>query len=192
MTIIVPIHLQDAAELLSEEGFKVSNTWYHGTSSGLISAIMEDGLKPSGDQDSISKSADAMKTLGVDYQGAPEPLFLTQSKALAYFWAQKKCTQRNQLFTAQEEPEVISIELEDEFLSAIKPDVGAMMKLISASDDYLDFLGEIYTQCGQKSPIEALRADPMSVDRAVYVKQLGLAYSKQGIVSDCLTVLAKS
>ena len=191
MTIVVPTHLQDAAELLCEDGFKASNTWYHGTSSGLISAIMKGGLKPSGDQETNDKSSDAMKTLGVDYQGAPEPLFLTQSKTLAYFWALKKSNQRNQLFTAQEEPEVISIELEDEFLVAIKPDVGAMMKLMSGTDDYLDFLDTLYAQCNKTSPIATLRADPMAVDRSVYVKQLGLAYSKQGIVSDCLTVLAK-
>ena len=45
-----PIFLQDAKDLLTQQGFFTSNTWYHGTSSALIDSIKEQGLKRSGDQ----------------------------------------------------------------------------------------------------------------------------------------------
>ena len=38
-----PIHLKDAKDLLSEQGFATSNVWYHGTSSALVQTINEQG-----------------------------------------------------------------------------------------------------------------------------------------------------
>ena len=50
LNMTTPIFFQDAKDLLTKQGFAVSNTWYHGTSSALIDSIKEHGLKRSGDQ----------------------------------------------------------------------------------------------------------------------------------------------
>lgn len=189
MTNPTPAYLQDSADLLSETGFKTSNQWYHGTASGLVNSIMESGLIPSGDLESIEKTLSAMKNIGVDYQGAPEPLYLTQSKELAYYWAQKKAEKRTKLFGEEESPVVIEITLEDEFLAAIKPDVGATT-LLMAGDEYFNALEAIYTANNQSSKIEELKANPTGADRMDYLNLLGLAYSNQGIVKDCLKILS--
>ena len=36
----IPSHLQDAKDLLTQDGFATSNIWYHGTSSALLTSIL--------------------------------------------------------------------------------------------------------------------------------------------------------
>jgi RNA:NAD 2'-phosphotransferase (TPT1/KptA family) len=86
-----PILFQDAKDLLTKQGFVTSNTWYHGTSSALIDSIKEHGLKRSGDQVIKAAAKKVMATIGNHYIQSVEPVFLTQSKQLAYYWAQQAC-----------------------------------------------------------------------------------------------------
>ncbi|MGR5456567.1 hypothetical protein ACPV5N_22030, partial [Vibrio alfacsensis] len=85
----VPSYLQDAKELLSQDGFATSDVWYHGTSSALLSSIQGQGLKRSGDKALNQAAKKTMATIGNNYTESVAPVFLTQSKELAYYWAQQ-------------------------------------------------------------------------------------------------------
>ena len=128
-----PLHLQDAATLLTPKGFQVSNVWYHGTASGLVPSILEEGLLASGDKESNQKTKKAMTTIGGSYKENKDPIFLTQSRELAYYWAQLTCQSRNQLFGTSEKPEVLAICLPSDVNENVKTDVGVAAMIISAS-----------------------------------------------------------
>ena len=85
----VPTQFQDAKDLLTEDGFAVNDVWYHGTSSALWSSIKENGINRSGDRDLNKKAKNTMATIGNSYTETIQPVFLTQSKELAYLWAEK-------------------------------------------------------------------------------------------------------
>lgn len=178
MTIsVTPIHFQDDAQLLTQAGFKTSNTWYHGTSSGLVASILNKGLLPSGDKESIQRTKKAMITIGDSFKENKDPIFLTQSKELAYFWATKCAQSRGQLFSTTEEPAVLSITLTDDLNSNVKTDVGAAALLMGSAEEYLEVINQVYTAKGLATP----EVDPVTADRMDYLNLLGMAYSKQSI-----------
>ena len=85
----IPSYLQDAKDLLTKDGFATSDVWYHGTSSALIGSINGSGLRRSGDKVMNQAAKNTMATIGNSYTEQREPVFLTQSKELAHYWAQQ-------------------------------------------------------------------------------------------------------
>jgi RNA:NAD 2'-phosphotransferase (TPT1/KptA family) len=69
----IPALFQDAKNLLTEQGFTTSNTWYHGTSSALVDSIKNQGLIRSGDSVLKDAAKKTMATIGNIYTESIEP-----------------------------------------------------------------------------------------------------------------------
>ncbi|WP_114417758.1 hypothetical protein [Marinospirillum perlucidum] len=168
-----PAFLKDCQEVLSQQGFTTSNTWYHGTSSALLSSIQEKGLVGSGDQAIREATRKTMQTIGNSYTETTEPVFLTPSKELAYYWAEQTVRNRSLRIQGEEEPLVLAINLPDALNQAVKPDVGAAsLLLLQEGENYLAYLAGCYQENGLEPPLVDLR----KADRMDYLTQLGLAY----------------
>ncbi len=181
----IPNSLQDAKDLLTKEGFKAGSTWYHGTSSALITSIKEFGLKRSGDEALKQSTKKIMATIGNSYTETIEPVFLTQSKELAYYWATQTVNKRTAHTGAEESPVVVAINLPEQINNSVKPDVGAASLLLVEGNDYLDYLGSIYNELGLKAPT----IDPAKSDRLDYLYKLGMAYINADIDAKYLDLL---
>ena len=182
-----PDYLQDAKSLLSDNGFATSNVWYHGTSSALLTSIREKGLNRSGDRDSNKKVVDTMKTIGGSYQESVQPVFLTQSKELAYIWAAKTVHKRSVRFEGEEMPIVLEITLNDDLNAKVKTDVGAASMIMIGHDDYVDQLTTVYTNNGFDFPA----IDPVTADRMDYLNKLGMAYIDTNIPAECVALVSE-
>lgn len=181
----VPDHLQDAKDLLTDQGFTTSNTWYHGTSSALLESIKEQGLRRSGDKALKQTAKKTMATIGNSYTESIEPVFLTQSKELAYYWAEQTLRERSVRFEGEEHTVVLAVKLPEELLSKVKPDTGAAGLLMVGGSSYLADLAEIYKANGQSLP----EVDPIKADRMDYLNILGMAYINKNIDAQYLEVL---
>ena len=183
----IPAYLKDSAQILTQAGFATSQTWYHGTASGLLGSIRQLGLKQSGDSESNVKAKNTMVTIGGSHKENKDPVFLTQSKELAYYWAKQTCQSRNKYFAKDEEPVVLAINLPSKLHESIQPDVGAAAILLAGQDDYLDALNKIY----QDNSLQAPQVNPATADRMDYLKVLGMAYSKQNIAAEHIEVVSQ-
>lgn len=181
----IPNSLRDAKDLLTSEGFKVGSTWYHGTSSELVASILEHGLKRSGDKELKKTAKKIMATIGNSYTETIEPVFLTQSKELAYYWATQSVNERTAHTGGEETPTVLAIDLPEEIETKIKPDVGAASLLLVEGNDFLDHLAKIYQSQGLKAPV----MDPSKSDRLDYLNKLGMAYINADIESKYLAIV---
>lgn len=182
----VPAHLQDIKELLSESGIATCDTWYHGTSSALLDSIKKHGLRRSGDKALKKATKSTMKTIGGTYNETVEPVFLTQSKELAYYWAEQTVRDRSVRFDGEEEAVVLAISLPEELLTKVKPDTGAAsLIIVIGGSSYLKDLGEIYKANGHTLP----EIDPIKANRMDYLNKLGMAYIDQDIEAQYLKVL---
>ena len=168
----VPQNLQDAKDILTSDGFAVGNTWYHGTSSELLASIKQQGLKRSGDKALKQTAKKIMATIGNQYTETTEPVFLTQSKQLAYYWAQQKVHERSVHCGSEASPVVLAVSLPEELKNAVKPDVGAASLLLAEDSDFLQYVAHIYQEMGLVAP----DMDPMRSDRLEYLNKLGMAY----------------
>jgi hypothetical protein len=168
----IPNSLQDAKDLLTKEGFKVGSTWYHGTSSALVVSIKEHGLKRSGDKALKQTAKQIMATIGNSYTESIEPVFLTQSKELAYYWAMQTVNERVVHTGSEETPVVLAIKLPEDIDNKVKPDVGAASLLLVEGNDFLEHLGKVYKTHGFEEPV----LDPAKSDRLDYLNKLGMAY----------------
>lgn len=99
-----PDFLQDAKQLLSDDGFATSNVWYHGTSSGLIPSVTNQGLVGGGDAALMKRMQSTLKTIQAPAFTAEDPVFLTQSKELAYYWAAQKAKAVTCILTTTKHP----------------------------------------------------------------------------------------
>ncbi|MCP4789841.1 MAG: hypothetical protein GY881_06370 [Gammaproteobacteria bacterium] len=168
-----PTFLQDAKDLLTEQGFATSNTWYHGTSSALIESIKTHGLKRSGDQALKAATKKTMATIGNSYTESVEPVFLTQSKELAFYWAQQTVRNRSVRIEGNELPAVITVNLPDMLNSKVKPDVGAAsLLLVKEGEQFMAFLTGVYLA----NDFEIPEINLMHADRLEYLNKLGMAY----------------
>lgn len=184
----VPAHLQDAKSLLSKDGFATSNIWFHGTSSLLLDPIMQEGLKRSGDTALMEAAKKTMATLEHDYEASPEPVFLTQSKELAYYWAQQKTRERIVRLGGDDEPVVLSVELPEELNAKVKPDVGAAsLLLLKEGENFMAYLAGIYEACDAGIP----DIDLMKADRMEFLMTLGMAYFDGDLDTTHLGVLSQ-
>ncbi len=181
-----PAHFQDAKELLSEAGFAISDIWYHGTSSALLDSIKAQGLKRSGDKALKLAAKKTMSTIGNSYAETIEPVFLTQSKELAHYWAEQTLRERSVRFEGDEHAVVLAVNLPPELLSKVKPDTGAAsLMLVIGGSSYLTDLAEIYKTNGQT----LAEINPVKADRMDYLNKLGMAYIDQDIEPQYLKVL---
>ena len=183
-----PAFLQDAKDLLTADGFATSNVWYHGTSSALVDSIKKYGLKRSGDRDLKAAAKKTMATIGNNYTESREPVFLTQSKELAYYWAEQTVRERGVRFAGEEQAVIFALTLPEDLNSNVKPDVGAAsLLLIKEGEAFMAYLGKIYEECGQGTPNIDLR----NADRIEFLKTLGMAYYDADIDADLLELIAK-
>ena len=182
----IPSSLQDAKDLLTKDGFKVGDNWYHGTSSSLVSSIKEHGLKRSGDKAMKQAAKSTMATIGNNYTESIEPVFVTQSKELAYYWAEQTVRERSVRFEGAEVPVVLEIKLPEAQLSKVRPDVGAAsLLMVKEGEQYMAFLAGLY----QNNHAGVLNIDLMKADRLEYLKKLGMAYLDSDIDAKYLEVL---
>lgn len=178
-----PAFLKDAENLLTEQGFTTTDIWFHGTSSALVESIQEQGLKRSGDQALREAAKKTMATIGNSYTETIEPVFLTQSKALAWYWARQTVRNRSVRIEGDEAPVVLKVRLPETLNRKVKPDVGAAsLLLLEEGENYLAFLAAIYQENGFRIP----EIDLMKADRMDYLNLLGMAYIDSDIAPDCV------
>ena len=181
-----PTFLKDAKDLLSEQGFAASNTWYHGTSSALVNSIKAQGLKRSGDKALKEAAKKTMATIGNDYTESVEPVFLTQSKELAFYWAEQTVRNRSVRIEGEEHPVVFAVDLPQDLNANVKPDVGAAsLLLLKEGEEFMAYLAGIYQESGLGVP----DIDLMKAERMEYLHKLGMAYYDADIDSACLTLI---
>ena len=181
-----PAHLQDAKALLSNDGFATGKVWYHGTSSGLQASILEHGLKRSGDKAMNQAAKKTMATIGNAFVESLEPVFLTQCREIAHYWAEQTVRDRSVRIAGQEQPVVIAITLPSEDIGKVKPDVGAAsLLMIKEGEAYLAFIAKLYESAG----LPALSIDLMNAERFEYLNKLGMAYYNYDITSQYLDVV---
>jgi hypothetical protein len=173
-----PDYLKDARDLLSADGFSSSNIWYHGTSSALSASILQNGLKRSGDKAMKQAAKKTMATIGNNYTESIEPIFLTQSKELAYYWAEQRVRERKVRFDTDESIAVFEITLDESQNTAVKPDVGAAsLLMVEEGEAFMAYVASIY-QALELAPPEI---DLMKADRMEYLNKLGMAYCSKDI-----------
>lgn len=181
-----PAFLKDSKDLLTEQGFATSNIWYHGTSSALVSSIQEQGLKRSGDQALREAAKKTMATIGNSYTETTEPVFLTQSKELAWYWAEQTVRNRSVRIEGDEAPVVLEVKLPEVLNQKVKPDVGAAsLLLLKEGENYLAYLAGIYQEKGFAIP----EVDLMKAERMDYLNLLGMAYIDSDITPDCVELV---
>lgn len=181
-----PTFLKDAKDLLSEQGFATGDVWYHGTSSALVDSIKEQGLKRSGDKALKAAAKKTMATIGNSYTESIEPVFLTQSKELAFYWAEQTVRNRSIRFEGDEQPVVFAVKLSAELNAQVKPDVGAAsLLLLKEGENFMAYLAAIYQEHGFGIP----EIDLMKADRMEYLSTLGMAYINKDIDALCLELI---
>jgi hypothetical protein len=181
-----PLYLQDTASRLTKNGFVVDGVWYHGTSSALWPSIQKNGLKRSGDKNLKQAAKKTMATIGNHYTETIEPVFLTPSKELAFYWAKKCVQERSVRFEGAEEPIVIEIRLPESIQGKVKPDVGAMsLLLLDEGEKYLAFIAKLTQDLG----LPELNIDLKGADRMAYLERLGMAYIDQDVSAKDITLL---
>jgi len=181
-----PIFLKDAKDLLSKQGFVSSDIWYHGTSSALVDSIKEQGLKRSGDKALKEAAKKTMATIGNHYKESVEPVFLTQSKELAFYWAEQTVRNRSVRIEGDEQPVVFAVKLPETLNTQVKPDVGAAsLLLLKEGENFMAYLAGIYQEndCGTPD------IDLMKADRLEYLNTLGMAYFDGDIDTSCLNII---
>ncbi|MFT6058126.1 MAG: hypothetical protein ACJAS2_002419 [Pseudohongiellaceae bacterium] len=181
-----PVFLIDAKDLLTEQGFAASDIWYHGTSSALAGLITEQGLRRSGDRELMSAAKNTMATIGNDYTESIEPVFLTQSKELAFYWAEQTVRDRSVRIEGDEQPVVFAVKLPAELNQQVKPDVGAAsLLLLKEGEKFMAYLAAVYQATGLDVP----SIDLMKADRLEYLNTLGMAYFNADINASCLELI---
>ena len=114
-----------------------------------------------------------MATIGNSYTEQLEPVFLTQSKELAFYWAQQTVKRRSVRIEGAEEPVVLAIKLPEELQAKVRPDVGAAGLLMTKEGEhFMATLAKLY----QEHNAGVLDIDLMKADREDYLSKLGMAY----------------
>jgi len=182
-----PSYLQDAKDLLTKDGFATADVWYHGTSSALTDSIISTGLRRSGDKAMKQAAKSTMATIGNNYTESIDPVFVTQSKELAYYWAAQTVRERSVRFEGEASPVVIEIKLPEDQLSKVRPDVGAAsLLMVKEGEHYMAFLASLY----QENDAGVLDIDLRKADRLDYLHKLGMAYIDADVDAKNLEILA--
>lgn len=183
-----PVYLKDAKDLLTAQGFATSDVWYHGTSSALVEPIKAEGIKRSGDRAIKDATKKTMATIGNNYSESTEPVFLTQSKELAYYWAEQTVRERSVRFEGEEQPVVFAVTLPADINAKVKPDVGAAsLLLLKEGESFMAHLAAIYEVCDGG----ILDIDLMKADRMEYLTALGMAYLDEDISASHIALVTE-
>lgn len=182
----IPNDVNDLKDILSEEGFSHGHVWYHGTTSALVNDIKRDGLNGGGDEALMTKIQGTLNTIGAQAATSNQPVFLTPSKALAYYWAREKTNSRNVYFSNDEQPAVFEVNLNEDENKQVKPDAGGAALLLEPNNAYIEFIKQVY----QQQSIDFPDVHPLQVPRMAFITQFGLAYSDANIKPSALTVLS--
>lgn len=179
-----PTYLKDAKNLLGKQGFAHGDVWYHGTSSALLASIKGQGLKRSGDKAMKTAAKKTMATIGNIYTESIEPVFLTQSKELAFYWAEQSIKSRSIRVEGNEQAVVLAISLSEKLNAKVKPDVGAAsLLLLKEGEHYMAYLAGVYESNGFPVP----EIDLIKADRLEYLDKLGMAYLDSDISLACVS-----
>jgi hypothetical protein len=184
--VIAPDYLKDAAYLMSDDGLAASNVWYHGTASSLVKGIKNKGLHGGGDAAWIKRTQGTLQTIGNRTFESQDPVFLTQSKELAYFWAQQRAHSRNLYFQKDENPVVIKITLNESDNAKVNPDAGGAALVMEPNNAYVTYVKTIFAANGR----DLDDFDPTKADRMIYLNRLGLAYTNDFISGKFIEVVA--
>lgn len=183
-----PSYLQDAKALLTKDGFATSDTWYHGTTSALIGSINGSGLRRSGDNEMNRAAKSTMATIGNSYTESREPVFLTQSKELAFYWANEAVKRRGVRIEGDEVPVVFEVKLPESMQSNVRPDVGAAsLLMVKEGEAFLAYLTGLYDQSG----VGVLDIDLKAAQRDEYLAKLGMAYIDKDIAPGYVSLLTE-
>ena len=184
----IPNYLRDAATLLTKDGFVTGNIWYHGTSSALVKSIKSNGLKRSGDKEMKQAAKSTMATIGNNYTESTEPVFLTQSKELAYYWAEQTIRERGVRFDGEESAVVFAVEFPEEENTNVLPDVGAAsLLMVKEGESYMAYVARIYQDCNAG----VLDIDLMKAHRLEYLNKLGMAYINKDIGAEFISLVTR-
>jgi hypothetical protein len=186
--VIAPDYLKDAAYLMSDDGLASSNVWYHGTASSLVKGIKNKGLHGGGDAAWIKRTQGTLQTIGNRTFESQDPVFLTQSKELAYFWAQQRAHSRNLYFQKNENPVVIKITLNEVDNAKVNPDAGGAALVMEPNNAYVTYVKTIFAANGR----DLDDFDPTKADRMIYLNRLGLAYTNDFISGKFIEVVAEN
>ena len=178
-----PQFLKDAVDLLEKDGFRTSDVWYHGTASGLAESIMTQGLIGGGDTETAQREQNTLGTIGNRQFAAADPVYLTQSRELALYWAIETTHRRNMFFQKNEFPLVLRVDMTG---VEVKPDAGAAAIAIEPGNNYMEAVKLTYKEAGIDFPEDI---NPMKIDRDFYLKKLGMAYSADAIPAERLSVV---
>ncbi|GAL22674.1 hypothetical protein JCM19235_4632 [Vibrio maritimus] len=127
-----------------------------------------------------------MATIGNQYTEIVEPVFLTQSKELAYYWAQQTVRERSMRFEGVEEPIVLQVNLNEKQQTSVKPDVGAMSLLMMRDGEaYMAHIAKLY----QDNNLAIPEIDLRNADRMAFLDTLGMAYIDQDVSRASIEVL---
>ena len=184
--IKTPTFLKDAQTLLTKQGFTTSDVWYHGTSSALVDSIKQQGLLRSGDRALKEATKKTMATIGSSYTESIEPVFLTQSKELAFYWAEQSVRNRSVRIEGDEQAVVFSVTLPETLNASVKPDVGAASLLLTKEgENFMAYLAKVYEVNDFGFP----EINLMKADRMEYLNTLGMAYINMDIDASCLEMI---
>lgn len=182
-----PAFLKDANDLLTEQGFATSNVWYHGTSSELVESIQQNGLVRSGDKAIKESLKKTMATIQHEFEESAEPVFLTPSKELAYYWAEQKVRERKMRLGGDDQPVVLAVTLPDAENAKVRPDVGAVsLLLLEEGEHFMVHLAKMYQANNAGVPEIDLR----QADRMEYLTVMGMAYLDDDIDASLVTVIS--
>lgn len=182
----IPAYLKDAKDLLTEQGFATSHVWYHGTSSELLESIKQQGLKRSGDKALKDATKKTMATIEHEFEASVEPVFLTPSKELAYYWAEQTVRERKARLGSDDQPIVLAVTLPEAVNAKVKPDVGAAsLLLLEEGEHFLACLAKIYQENNAGVPEIDLR----NADRMEYLTTMGMAYLDEDIDASCVSAV---
>ncbi len=177
-----PETLRDVSDLLTEEGFTSGECWYHGTASGLVKSIMSQGLIGGGDTETAERAQKTLGTIGNRQFASDDPVFLTQSKELAWYWAGIKTHSRNLYFQKSETPAVLEVRIAAD---QVKPDVGAAALLMEPSNEYVTLLKKLY----EENKVTFEEVNPLKADRMYYLQKLAMAYTQSTVPVADITLL---
>jgi hypothetical protein len=114
-------------------------------------------------------------------------VFLTQSKELAYYWAEQTVRERSARFEGEESAVVFAVGLPEEQSADVLPDVGAAsLLMVKEGESYMAYVAKIYQDCSAG----VLDIDLMKAHRLEYLNKLGMAYINKDIEAEFVSLVS--
>ena len=149
--LTLPHYLKDATELLSSQGFRQTGKWYHGTASGLVDAILAQGLRGTGDILTLQNKWKRWARLATKAAITAIRFLSPKVKSWRILGIAKAGT-RNLYFRQDETAVVFELNLPPELQAQVTTDVGGAAMLLEPGNLYLSWLKELYQDLGFSLP----------------------------------------